>query len=103
MNTLVIIPTYNERENIGELIEKILQLAGNFHVMVIDDNSPDGTAKVVEELIHATDRIHLLVRPKKLGLGTAYTAGFTHALEKATQKLQPWTRTFLMTLLTFQV
>jgi dolichol-phosphate mannosyltransferase len=81
MNTLVIIPTYNERENIAELIEKILQLAENFHVLVIDDNSPDGTAQVVEGLGHA-DRVHLLIRPKKLGLGTAYSAGFEHALEK---------------------
>jgi dolichol-phosphate mannosyltransferase len=75
----VVVPTYNERENIGALIERILELP-RFRVLVVDDNSPDGTATIVAEIARHEPRIGLLSRPGKLGLGTAYIAGFRRAL-----------------------
>jgi dolichol-phosphate mannosyltransferase len=75
----VIIPTYNERENIGALLPRILEQP-RFRVLVVDDNSPDGTATLVEDMIAEHDRIGLLKRPGKQGLGTAYVAGFRRAL-----------------------
>ncbi|MBK6627263.1 MAG: polyprenol monophosphomannose synthase [Flavobacteriales bacterium] len=79
---LVIIPTYDERENIREILDAVLALSPSFHVLVVDDNSPDGTAALVKEH-RGTDpaRIHLLERSGKLGLGTAYIAGFKWALQ----------------------
>ncbi|MBQ3812201.1 MAG: polyprenol monophosphomannose synthase [Bacteroidales bacterium] len=76
---LVIIPTYNEKENISDIIGKVISLPGEFQVLVIDDGSPDGTAKIVKGL--ASERVHLIERPGKLGLGTAYLTGFRWALE----------------------
>lgn len=80
---LVIIPTYNERENIREVIAEVMALVPAFHVLVVDDGSPDGTAGIVRELmgVHA-GRVHLLERTGKLGLGTAYIAGFKWALAR---------------------
>ena len=79
---LVIIPTYNEKENIRDIIQYVLQLEGDFHILVIDDGSPDGTAAIVKELAaEAASRIHLIERAGKLGLGTAYLTGFKWALE----------------------
>ncbi len=75
----VVIPTYNERENIGALIERILELP-RFRILVVDDNSPDGTATIVTELAGREPRVGLLSRSGKLGLGTAYIAGFRRAL-----------------------
>src|SRR5689334_18723310 len=75
----VVIPTYNERENIGALLLRILELP-RFRALVVDDSSPDGTAEVVAELAGAEPRVSLLSRPGKLGLGTAYIAGFRRAL-----------------------
>lgn len=75
----VVIPTYNEAENIGELIPKILAFP-RFRVLVVDDHSPDGTAAVVAALAEQDARVQLLSRPGKLGLGTAYVAGFRRAL-----------------------
>jgi dolichol-phosphate mannosyltransferase len=80
MKTLVVVPTYNERENIGDLAEKISALNNQFHVLVIDDNSPDGTASIVQELERKSDRIHLISRPWKQGLGSAYLEGFRFAI-----------------------
>ncbi len=81
-NRLVIIPTYNEIENIGKIIRRVLSLEPPFDILVIDDNSPDGTAGAVKELKSAyKERIHLLERRGKLGLGTAYIMGFHWALE----------------------
>lgn len=81
MNALVIIPTYNERDNIGALIEQLLALPCGVHVLVVDDNSPDGTAQIVRSYIDKVGpRVALLERPGKLGLGSAYVAGFRHAL-----------------------
>ncbi|MDH3214721.1 MAG: polyprenol monophosphomannose synthase [Candidatus Krumholzibacteria bacterium] len=86
METLIIIPTYNERENIDTLINRILDLKLDLGVLVVDDNSPDGTAGVVEKLGKARDQVHLLKRPSKMGLGSAYIAGFKWALKnKAVQ------------------
>jgi dolichol-phosphate mannosyltransferase len=75
----VVVPTYNERENIGALIERILELP-RFRILVVDDNSPDGTAMIVAETAQREPRVGLLSRPGKLGLGTAYIAGFRRAL-----------------------
>ncbi len=79
---LVIIPTYNERENIIQLIPLVLEQAAELEVLVIDDNSPDGTSALVEQFAEATSRVHLYERDRKLGLGTAYVAGFHFALEQ---------------------
>jgi dolichol-phosphate mannosyltransferase len=78
---LVVIPTYNESDNIPKIIPRVLQHGSHFEVLVVDDNSPDGTAKLVQ-LMQSTDaRVHLIERSSKLGLGTAYVAGFQYALE----------------------
>jgi len=77
---LVIIPTYNERQNIEELIEEILIVVPDINILVIDDNSPDGTADIVRDLADDDERIKLVKRRKKLGLGTAYRLGFEYAL-----------------------
>jgi len=77
---LVIIPTYNERENIGLLIEQVLKASPNIEVLVVDDNSPDGTGKLIDEMAAGNNRIHALHRPGKMGLGSAYRDGFRYAL-----------------------
>ncbi len=82
-NSLIIIPTYNESENIEVIINKILQLKDLNHILVVDDNSPDGTSNVVSELKKKhTNRIFLIIRDQKLGLGSAYIEGFKWALKK---------------------
>ncbi len=81
---LVIVPTYNEADNVGELLPAILAQAQtdvDVHALIVDDSSPDGTADLVERQAAGDDRIRLLTRPAKLGLGTAYIAGFRYALE----------------------
>ena len=81
---VVIIPTYNEKENIEAILRKVFSLAGGFHVLVIDDGSPDGTAGIVKGLQEEfPERLHLLERSGKLGLGTAYLAGFSTQAEHA--------------------
>ena len=82
MKTLVIIPTFNEIENIQRMLDTVMKLEAEFNVLIVDDGSPDGTAKVVKENQKKHDRIHLLERSGKLGLGTAYIAGFHWALER---------------------
>ena len=79
--SLVIIPTYNEMENIPNLIPKILQKDEGLEVLIVDDNSPDGTAAFVEEESKLNSRVHLIKRNAKLGLGTAYIEGFKFALK----------------------
>ena len=88
MQKLVIIPTYNERENVARMIDKVLSLEGDFHLLFVDDGSPDGTAAIIKERQAEkiaqnpeNKRIHLIERSGKLGLGTAYIAGFRWALE----------------------
>jgi len=79
---LVIIPTYNERENIRRIVDTVLKQDGRLEVLIVDDGSPDGTGQIVAELEAADQRVHLLERAKKMGLGTAYIAGFRWALER---------------------
>ena len=79
---LVLIPTYNEKENIESIIRTVFALEGEFHILVIDDGSPDGTGEIVKRMITIfPDRLFILERSGKLGLGTAYIAGFRWALE----------------------
>ena len=78
--SLVIIPTYNELENLPKLIPIVLSQDERIHILIVDDNSPDGTAAFVEEESKNNNRIHLIKREKKMGLGTAYIAGFKYAL-----------------------
>lgn len=82
MKSLVIIPTFNEIENIQRMLDTVMALEPPFHVLIVDDGSPDGTADVVKENQKNQDRLHILERSGKLGLGTAYIAGFKWALEK---------------------
>ena len=85
-DSLVIIPTYNERENIGRMVDTVLGLPQPFHLLVVDDGSPDGTADVVRELQQRyPERLHLLERAGKLGLGTAYLDGFRWGLKRPEQ------------------
>lgn len=80
---IVIIPTYNEKENIAAITRRVFGLDGNYEILVIDDGSPDGTASIVKELMKEfPERLHLIERSGKLGLGTAYIAGFKWALEQ---------------------
>lgn len=81
-DSLVIIPTYNERENVAQMIDTVLALPQPFHILIVDDGSPDGTATIArEKQTEYPDQVHLLERSGKQGLGTAYIAGFRWALE----------------------
>jgi len=83
VDSIVIIPTYNEIENIENIIRKVFSLNTQFHVLIIDDNSPDGTAAVVKQLMQEYDgRLFIEERKGKLGLGTAYIHGFKWALKQ---------------------
>lgn len=77
---LIVVPTYNESDNILPLIDRIFEVVPDVHVLVVDDNSPDGTGKLVRERMKNDERVRILERPDKLGLGTAYVAGFKYAL-----------------------
>ncbi|MFC1468149.1 polyprenol monophosphomannose synthase [Verrucomicrobiota bacterium] len=81
-DSLVIIPTYNEIENIREITAAVLEKQPAFHILVVDDNSPDGTGRVADELAEKNERIHVIHRTEKDGLGRAYIAGFKWALER---------------------
>jgi dolichol-phosphate mannosyltransferase len=86
-NAIVIIPTYKERENIRAIIDTVFGLAKDFHILIVDDSSPDGTPEIVERLqkdynTESETKLHLVKRPGKLGLGTAYITGFKYAMEK---------------------
>lgn len=81
MSNLVIIPTYNEKENIERMVRKVFSLSVPFDLLIVDDGSPDGTAQIVKNLQHEFGtKLHLLERKGKLGLGTAYIAGFKYAI-----------------------
>jgi dolichol-phosphate mannosyltransferase len=81
--SLVIIPTYNEKENIEKIIRFVFDLQENFDILIVEDNSPDGTAAIVKKLMKEfSDNLFILERKGKLGLGTAYIAGFKWALER---------------------
>lgn len=79
---LVIIPTYNEKENVEKMVRKVFSLETEFHLLIIDDNSPDGTADIVKRLqAEFPDKLHMVQRKGKLGLGTAYITGFRWAID----------------------
>ncbi len=81
-DSIIIIPTYNEKENIERMIRTLLNLSKPFHILIVDDNSPDGTAEIVRNLIkNHPAQLHMIERTGKLGLGTAYLTGFKWALE----------------------
>ena len=80
---LIIIPTYNEKENVQKMIETVLSISERFDILIVEDGSPDGTADIVKEMMtKSSNRVHILERKGKLGLGTAYIAGFKWALER---------------------
>ncbi len=82
-DSIVIIPTYNEKENIESIIEAVFSLEKDFHILIVEDNSPDGTADIVKELQKKyPESLNILERKGKLGLGTAYLAGFNWSLER---------------------
>jgi len=82
LSNLVIIPTYNEKENIERMVRKVFSLSVPFDLLIVDDGSPDGTAQIVKNLQHEFGtKLHLLERKGKLGLGTAYIAGFKYAIQ----------------------
>ena len=87
MKPIAISPTYNEKKNISELISRVLSSYDGIEILIVDDNSPDGTAQVVNEIIQKDKRVHILERSGKLGLGTAYCAGFHWALEKGYDRI----------------
>src|SRR5215472_15646801 len=80
MKTLIIIPTYNEYENIPPLLEAIFSYVPQTDILIVDDNSPDGTGELVDKMALADNRIHVIHRVGKLGLGTAYVTGFKYAI-----------------------
>lgn len=84
-DSIVIIPTYNEKENIEKIVRAVFALEKCFHILVIDDGSPDGTARIVHQMIETefSDRLFIVERTGKLGLGTAYISGFKWALERS--------------------
>ena len=82
-DSVIIIPTYNEKENIGNMINALMELEHKFDVLVVDDGSPDGTAAIVKSMMEVfPSRVHIIERSGKLGLGTAYIAGFKWALKQ---------------------
>jgi dolichol-phosphate mannosyltransferase len=80
--TLVIVPTYNEKENVERLVSAVLAQDPRVEMLIVDDNSPDGTGEIVDRIAAADQRVHVLHRAGKLGLGTAYVVGFKWALER---------------------
>ena len=79
---LVIVPTYNERDNLPRVVPQILAQGDAFHILVVDDNSPDGTGDLADDLAQRSERVNVLHRPGKQGLGAAYVAGFKWGLER---------------------
>jgi dolichol-phosphate mannosyltransferase len=86
LEALIVIPTYNEIENIGQLLKDVLSLRPDLDILVVDDNSPDGTGSLVDEFAAREKRVHALHRPGKLGLGSAYIKGFKWALAETDAK-----------------
>ncbi len=85
--SLIIIPTYNERENLRAMAAAVLEVLPETHLLVVDDNSPDGTGDVADELAEKDERVHTMHRPGKMGLGTAYVEGFRWGLERGYELL----------------
>jgi len=87
LSVCVIIPTYNEKGNIVDLVHQILALPLDIRVLIVDDNSPDGTGEIADELADQNDNVSVIHRPAKLGLGTAYMAGFKQGLADGAERL----------------
>lgn len=87
LETCVIVPTFNEKDNITDLVRQILALPINAHVIIVDDNSPDGTGQIADELAEQCERVQVIHRMGKLGLGTAYIAGFKKGLADGAERL----------------
>ena len=85
--TVVVVPTFNERENIARLVHAVLEHDEELSVLVVDDNSPDGTAAVVEGIAQTNGRVALVRRPQREGIGPAYKAGFAHALHAGAERI----------------
>jgi len=83
IKVLIIIPTYNEAENITRSLAAVLAKGPHIEVLVIDDGSPDGTAQLVKSMMNGEQRLHLIERSKKMGLGTAYVIGFKFAIQNS--------------------
>ncbi len=81
-NKIVIIPTYNEKENVRKIAKAVRELPEEFDILFVDDGSPDGTGDIIKDMQKSDDHIHLIEREGKLGLGTAYITGFRYCLEK---------------------
>ncbi len=86
MEALVVVPTYNESENIRGIISAVMELGRGIEILVVDDNSPDGTGEIAEEMARADRRVHVIHREGKMGLGSAYIAGFKWALSETDAK-----------------
>jgi dolichol-phosphate mannosyltransferase len=82
MKAIISIPTYNERDNIANLVRDIQRVVSDVDILIIDDNSPDGTGQIADQLAARDPSIHVMHRPGKMGLGTAYVAGFRYAIER---------------------
>ncbi|HXF59475.1 MAG TPA: glycosyltransferase, partial [Candidatus Saccharimonadales bacterium] len=82
MKALVVIPTYNEKENLVPLLKQVFAQGLPVEVLIIDDNSPDGTGAIADEIAAGDSRVHVMHRAGKMGLGSAYVAGFRYALER---------------------
>lgn len=87
MKTIIVIPTYDEKDNVAPMAESLFGVDNSLEILFVDDNSPDGTGEVIEELIKNNSRIHCLHREKKEGLAKAYLAGFKRAIELGADKI----------------
>jgi len=85
VQSMVVIPTYNECENIAAIVQEVLRLPLDIHVTIVDDNSPDGTGEIADRMAQRDERVHVLHRKGKLGLGSAYITGFRYALAQGAQ------------------
>ena len=81
MKSIVVIPTYNESDNIRNIITAVLNVQNDLNILIVDDNAPDGTSAIVQEMMQTDNRIHLITRAGKMGLGTAYCEGFQYCLD----------------------
>jgi dolichol-phosphate mannosyltransferase len=77
---MIVVPTYNEKENIKRLVHNIFEIKPDFYITIVDDNSPDGTGQIADNLSKTYQSVHVIHRPKKQGLGPAYVEGFKYAL-----------------------
>ena len=86
MDAIVVVPTYNEKENVQGIINAVLNVSDNLGILIVDDNSPDGTGSIAQALAEVNDRVHVLHREGKMGLGSAYIAGFKWVLSNTQAK-----------------